>query len=508
MKKINILKQSKVLLIFLSLFFAYRVNAQTIINSSFETPDVTNGNVLPGVSWRPAGTTWVFDGGNNTQGLMKYGCAYAPPLMPDGKQCAGIQDGGYIYQDIEFAAGTYVLSLSAAQRTGNADGNLPVVVSVDGTTISTLTSTTTASFTTLKTTSFTVTAGTHRVKLLTSGSGTIFIDNIIIASPSAYLTGSWDQRPVTTFSTSYNQNFSSLWDTNFNTVFQQQWSTVDAFEAANVSTGALNFNWPARRIMATKALTIPYTFTADIDYQNNSNRGGIVLRVNSSNLDNMQEPAYGDPGFNKEGIAFYPTGDGSSYIVQFNSTASSGYAQAKVFVPAPVSTTLLSRNTIKVEDYGNAIYVFYNGNPYIRIELGEKAGNQYATANVYNATMNLAGVVTGKAIESQGKAGIAQRDASLRLYSAKIEIMNIGTSINNIISNLKVYQSGSSIFVDLAGLSGSKMVSVCDLQGKIIETRTANGGEKISISKVIKSGVYLVKVKDAENTIIRKISVM
>ena len=261
----KLFQQTKTLCVLMILFFAFSAGAiaQTILNGSFETPDVTVGNAIAGVSWKPANATWVFEG--NGAGIMKYGCAYAPPVMSDGIQCAGIQNGGDLYQNVTLDAGTYVLTFSAAQRNGNT-ANIPVVVSVDGTDISTLTSTSSSYFITLITASFTVTAGVHKIQLTIPASpgGTIFIDNVIIATPSSFLTGTWDQRPTTSFSTSYNQNFSTTWDANFNAIFQGQWTTVDAFGATNVSTGALNFLWAARRILATKQLSIPYTITADI----------------------------------------------------------------------------------------------------------------------------------------------------------------------------------------------------------------------------------------------------
>ena len=434
MKKINLFQHAKTLCVLMSLFFAFSASAvaPTVPNGSFETPNVTNGTAGAGISWQPAGATWVFEGA--ACGIMKYGCAYAPPVVSDGVQCAGIQNGGDLYQNINFDAGTYILTFSAAQRNGNAD-NIPVVVSVDGTTLSTLTTTSTAYFSPLQTASFTVTAGAHKIQLTTTQTAhdcTVFLDNVVISSASSFLSGIWDQRPATTFSTSYNQNFSSAWDAGFDAVFQGQWTTLGAFGASNVSTGAINFNWTAQRIMATKYLSIPYAITADIDYQNNSNRGGIVLRETSGNLDNMQETAFGDPGFNREGIALYPNGDGSSFVVQFNGVPvanTTGNTQAKIFLPAPASTTLLSRNTLKVEDYGTSIYVFYNGNPYIRIELGGKVGTHYTSGTVYNASMNVVGVFSGKAIESIGQAAIVQRDAILRLYSAKIEMVTSGGNV-------------------------------------------------------------------------------
>ena len=428
MKKINHLQQTKTLCVLMSLFFVFSASAiaPTISNGSFETPDATAGNIYPGVLSRPVTTNWVFEGNSF---IMKNGCVYGPPNAVAGIQCAGIQNGGALYQNIYFDAGTYVLMFSAAQRNGNAN-NIPIVVTVDGTTISTLTATSTA-YSSLQTASFTVTAGVHKIQLTTTQTAndcTVFLDNVIAVN---ILTGTWDQRPATSFSATYNQNFSSAWDAPFDAVFQGQWTTLNAnaFGASNVSTGAINFNWSARRIMATKYLSIPYAITADIDYQNNSNRGGIVLREASGNLDNMQEPAFGDPGFNREGIALYPYVDGSSFVVQFNGVPvanTTGNKQAKIFVPAPASTTLLSRNTIRVEDYGTSVYVFYNGNPYIRIELAGKVGTYYTSGAVYDASMNVVGVFSGMTIESFGQAAIAMRDAVLRLYSAKIEMVTSG----------------------------------------------------------------------------------
>ena len=183
---------------------------------------------------------------------------------------------------------------------------------------------------------------------------------------------------------------------------------------------------------------------------------------------------------------------------------STGSSQAKIFVPAPATTTLLARNILKVEDYGTSVYVFYNGNPYIRIELGGKVATHYTSGTVYDVNMNVVGVFSGMAIESLGKAGIVQRDAQLRLYSAEIKIKDLGTNVNNISYKFNTYQSGSLIVVDLTGLNGVQNVSVCDIQGKSMFSRIANGGQKITISNTLKTGVYLVKVQGSEKSIMTK----
>jgi hypothetical protein len=67
-------------------------------------------------------------------------------------------------------------------------------------------------------------------------------------------------------------------------------------------------------------------------------------------------------------------------------------------------------------------------------------------------------------------------------------------------SAIKVYQTGSTLLVDLNGLSGVQHVYLFDLLGKPVVSRQASGGEKLEISNRLTSGVYIVKIQDAKKT--------
>ena len=148
-----------------------------------------------------------------------------------------------------------------------------------------------------------------------------------------------------------------------------------------------------------------------------------MLRVGPLN-ESIQDPGV-DPGFNREGIAFYPTPDGGSMIVQFSGVeAGAATPITKILVPKPAGvTSLMGRGTLRVEDYGTSLYVFYNGAPYIRIDLGDNTGSVYTSGTVYNSGMIVQGTFSGMEVEVLGKVVIAQRDAALRLYSATMQIV-------------------------------------------------------------------------------------
>jgi hypothetical protein len=67
-----------------------------------------------------------------------------------------------------------------------------------------------------------------------------------------------------------------------------------------------------------------------------SHRGGVVIRANPEKPDQLQEPAQGDPGFNSEGIAIYPSEDGSEMIVQFTGIYNNNNTPvSRILIPAP-----------------------------------------------------------------------------------------------------------------------------------------------------------------------------
>ena len=230
-------------------------------------------------------------------------------------------------------------------------------------------------------------------------------------------------KSAASYNTFYGQAFNPAEGWN-NVKFYSQWNTLipNAFSAADISSGYLQFKWIDKRVMCSKKIyTQPYVLETDIDYSTGSNRGGVVIRGRFT--ESLQEPNT-DPGFNREGIAFYPSADGTSMIVQFSGVdmgAQGNTAIVRILVPKPVGiTSLLKRGVLRIEDFGETVYVYYNGNPYIRIDLGTKTESIYSTGTVYNSDMHVVGTFTGMEVDVTGKVAIAERDATLRLYSAKI----------------------------------------------------------------------------------------
>ena len=230
-------------------------------------------------------------------------------------------------------------------------------------------------------------------------------------------------KPDTSYNTIYSQAFNSTEGWN-QTKFYSQWSTLgsNVFLAADISSGYLQFKWIEKRVICSKKIyTQPYVLETDIDYSTGSNRGGVVIRGRFS--ESLQEPNM-DPGFNREGIAFYPSVNGSSMVVQFSGVDkgyNSGMAIVPILVPKPAGiSSLKGRGILRIEDFGASIYVYYNGAPYIRIDLGDETEGTYSSGTVYNSDMQVMGTFAGMEVDVSGKLAIAQRDATLRLYSAKI----------------------------------------------------------------------------------------
>jgi len=235
----------------------------------------------------------------------------------------------------------------------------------------------------------------------------------------------WDERPAASYEVSYAQAFNPTagWD-RFK--FYGQWNALmpGVFNAGDISSGALQFFWLQTRVICSKKkYAWPYVFEADIDYQAGSNRAGLVIRI-AALAESIQEPDF-DPGFNREGIAFYPGSDGLSMIVQFSGQdkgEGGGTEFTRIEVPKPEGvTSLLGRGTMRIEDFGTSIYLFYNDNPYIRINLDGLSEDVYTSGTVYDASMQAMGSFTGMEVEESGHVAVAQRDATLRLYSASID---------------------------------------------------------------------------------------
>ena len=85
------------------------------------------------------------------------------PNAPQGSQVAFLQKTGTISQAVNFAAaGSYLISFSAAQRGNFGTSNEEFQVLVDGTVVGTITPAGT-SYATYTTASFNVTAGSHTI---------------------------------------------------------------------------------------------------------------------------------------------------------------------------------------------------------------------------------------------------------------------------------------------------------------------------------------------------------
>ena len=149
--------------------------AQTVANSSFETPSLGAG----GFQYNPGGASWSF--GN--AGVTRNGGPWYSPDAPDGVQGGFIQtDGGSISQSIPFAAaGDYTVSFAVVGRAGY--GSRALSVKIDGITVYALTAAqiSTAAWASQTTPQFTVTAGAHTLAFVTGAGGDAsVIDNVVI----------------------------------------------------------------------------------------------------------------------------------------------------------------------------------------------------------------------------------------------------------------------------------------------------------------------------------------
>ena len=231
-------------------------------------------------------------------------------------------------------------------------------------------------------------------------------------------------KPASALNNTYLIDFSQPWD---NTSFYNSWITRDTniFTASDATSGYLQFAWVPKRIICTKtSYTPPYVLETDIDYAAGSSRGGVVVRGTVTNIDDMQEPSNGDPGYNRQGIAFYPSDNGLTMNVKFSgSIVVGGATPAYIFsIPKPTGiTNFRIRGKLRVEDFGTTLYVYYNNVALTRINLGGRQGSTYSSGTVYDANMNILGTFTNMVIPIWGQLSVAQRNATLRLYSVSIK---------------------------------------------------------------------------------------
>jgi hypothetical protein len=154
-----------------------------IVDGSFEYP----GMPTETYQYTPDGSPWQFNSGtgvSNNDSAFTSNNANSPD--PNGTQVAFIQYGGSMSQSVYLGAGSYSLSLMAAQRYGQPS-DLEIQVLVNGVQVGTITPTST-SYLLYQTPSFTANAGVNTIKFVAlnpqGGANTAFIDLVTLTAAS------------------------------------------------------------------------------------------------------------------------------------------------------------------------------------------------------------------------------------------------------------------------------------------------------------------------------------
>ena len=155
--------------------------AASLTNGGFESP-----NLAGGFQYAPTGATWVFSG---AAGISGNGSAFtnANPAAPDGTQVALLQNSNsQIAQTVNIpAAGSYTVSLRAAQRGNYQVGAQVVRLQMDGVTIGQY-QPPNKTYSTYQTSPFSIASpGNHTLTLTGVGSGsdfTAFVDDVRLIS--------------------------------------------------------------------------------------------------------------------------------------------------------------------------------------------------------------------------------------------------------------------------------------------------------------------------------------
>lgn len=164
---------------------------QNAVPPAFSDPGFESPNVGTGTNafqYNPSGAPWTY---STQSGVAGNGSAFTSgnPNAPQGTQVGFVQFTGTISQTVNFAAGSYALTIQAAQRAGNASTQT-FAVQVDGVTISSFTpsGTSYASYTTV---GFTVSAGNHTISFVglnpNGGDNTALLDvaTLLLADSTA-----------------------------------------------------------------------------------------------------------------------------------------------------------------------------------------------------------------------------------------------------------------------------------------------------------------------------------
>jgi hypothetical protein len=177
--------------------------ATTVSDGSFEAPELA----VNAFQYAPVGSAWHYGG---PAGVSANGSAFTTnnSKAPDGSQVAFIQGTGSISQSVYMAAGSYTLSVDAAQRSGQKYAQ-EIEVLVDGSAVGTITPTS-SGYGAYETPAFTVAAGTHNVEFLglnpQGGDNTAFLDLVSIADATSISDGSFETPSLPSQSYEYLPN--------------------------------------------------------------------------------------------------------------------------------------------------------------------------------------------------------------------------------------------------------------------------------------------------------------
>lgn len=325
----------------------------------------------------------------------------------------------------------------------------------------------------------------------------VLVQSNVPSKPSSFAI----DKPTPTMTTTYSQAYNTTagWD---GTAFYNQWETLNAtcFDATDIANDYLKFVWPGKIIMCSNNVYNchngdSYSVETNTEYEGTYTRGGLVLRVPATIvLNEIQEVINTAALFNRTGIAFYPNDKFTHYSVQFTGKkigAAVATYQSKINVPKPSGSDLKAKNKIRVDDFGSVIYMYFNDQPYLRIDLGGLEGDIYTTAKVYDANMNVQGNSNGMSIPANGKIAFGARATTLKLYDVSIKQVDFSTAMNNKKATEKVYQAGSKIVVEMN--NKYQTIRILDLQGRCMEELNATNATKVISSKSYTNGLYLVK---------------
>ncbi len=146
----------------------------------FELPHVGTGSSA--YAYDPSTSPWTF---TSSAGVSGNTSAFTSgnPAAPQGTQVAFLQDTGTVSQAVTFAAGSYTISVYAAQRGNANNGGQTFAIKVDGNVVGTITPSGT-SYVQYTSNAFTVTAGSHTIAFVglnpKGGDNTAFLDQVSI----------------------------------------------------------------------------------------------------------------------------------------------------------------------------------------------------------------------------------------------------------------------------------------------------------------------------------------